>query len=268
MNLCLRAALCPLAALLLSTPASGFTIAVTSVYDEQVLQPNQVDFSRTSDGLRNRSLQTFSSLVTTAYSHGLGGVINFDLPGTIPSVAANGGTFTATYGDGQSLTITNRSVSIMTIAGPLTDRTTISGARFLGKGGTNAGVGGVGGTGAFVFDFDPGSMVWGVGFTLLGRTQTPDSSVAPIITLSDNTSYTLPPGQWRSASGNGTLDSFWGFELADADKALGRSITRVDIPLGGLFTGLDDLAFIIAPEPSRVTLLALAALPLLLRRRR
>lgn len=66
-----------------------------------------------------------------------------------------GGTFEATFGVGRTLTITNASNSPMSIGGPGTDRTAISGDRYLVKGGTVTDANGVGPQGNFVFDFNP-----------------------------------------------------------------------------------------------------------------
>jgi|GEM_PF-5688752 len=238
---------------------SAFTITVTGTYDEQATQANGVDRSATTTSGNQLSQADFNSLISSAYAVGNGGVIDFDSLAS-GSVSTSPTDFlTARYGlaNEKSLLIGNASPTAMSIATNNPNRTPISGANFLGKGGS------VTDGDHFSFTFDEASQVIAVGATILSRESSPGNVIGEV-TFSDGNTSSLTFSQ---TAGNGTDDLFFGFRVTEAQQASGIYITNLFFNPPD-YRGLDDLAFVIAPEPGRAALVMLAIGAVFMRRRR
>lgn len=250
---------------------AAYTVNVVGTYDENTSRLNAVDHSATSDGTHTLSLSSFSTLVNQAFTSGYGGVINFDTGSafTVNPYASNpSDALIAKYGANftKSLQITNGSVTDFVTGTDTSQRTPISGNRYLGKSGTaapgltlnNAG-------GNFIFGFSQIDQVIAVGGTLLSRAANQGVLTGRVSFSDGSTDQTL----FSQAASNGGDDAFYGFRVSDAQQSQGIYITQFEILLpSGQYRGFDDLAFVVAPEPSK-SLLLLAGLAFVrLRRRR
>ncbi len=246
-------------------------VKTVGVYDEQTTQTNAVDFSRTTDGVNTVSVGTFSTLVAAAFANNMGGVMDFESANVTNSANLDyNDTFTATFGADHSKSITVKNVNALAnnlqfgSAGGA--RTAVSGTNVIKTGGGDAN---------YDLDFLSSDHLVAVGFTLLGRegTGTVNTTYAtPKILLSNNTEVILPTGQYRGADGvgNGTLDSFWGYQLTAAEIASGIRIVGLRTNMSHLNsnTSMDDLGFITVPEPASLALLSLGAMLILPQRKR
>jgi hypothetical protein len=233
---------------LFASPALAQFTAV-GVYDENTVNTNTIEQEA---GISNITLANFKTVVSSAFTAGTGGVINFDV------ALANSSSFNTSFNGGLS-TLT---VTMNAAAGANQWNTTnqdsntwaLSGSRYLG---TNA-------SSQARFDFSQPLSHFGI--TMLWRNANRTGTVT--VFFDDNTSASV--GSFSSSSGslvgtvNQTPDVFFGYVAPT-----GKAITRIDI-IGDGFVRYDDLGFVTAiPEPSSVAALAgLGALGLVAMRRR
>lgn len=182
------------------------------------------------------SLEEFVPQIGTAFGEGTGGIVNFD-NGSLNDNQS----LTVTFATGaKSLDLVNNSANggTYSISGPLGDRTAISGDLFMGTGGNPH------------FDltfenfvgFEPDEKVTAIGVTLLGRNGQGTGRNFRVIGFYTNGVDVGSSSTFRSIdmqNGNATQDSFTGVVAPD-----GYWMTRVRVHSDqGIFTGIDDLAF-------------------------
>lgn len=232
-------------------PASAAYIS-SGTYDESAVQSNAVDTSATSDGQNTLSLATFSARVATAFAANRGGVIDFD-NGTL----AGPNTIEATFGVDQTrtITITNASSSSVT-QGSTTLSTPISDGSKLGKAGPAAPFST---WNDFLFDFDPNDRIGAVGGTILSNFAVIGSPVGNVFGRVRYTDGSFTPSVISfvsSGAGLGADDTFWGFQAPT-----GLFIDRFELTItNDVAAALDDLAFIVVPEPGGRILVFMASL--------
>lgn len=243
--------------LLLAAGTSQAAIVLNAVRDyDSTNNPNTVD--RFVEGNADASsYSAFQSAVSSAFTAGNGGVLNFDLTGN----QNNQRTITGNFGGGKVLTIESsnevNAQSSSNIPG-------ISGDRFLFESASST-------PQVTTYSFTvsggaPGEYVSQVGFTLLTRANAGGNpTISASVRYTDGTFSDIASiGFTQTASTNGE-DTFYLF-TAPEGKAIDQLI--IDRGASGDFRrGLDDLAFITVPEPSALALGALGLLPLLRRRR-
>lgn len=234
---------------------------LSAVYDEQTIQANAVNqemsysdnttwttgIGQTLGAAQVIPLEAFKSRLASAAANGFGGVADFERGALHGGVTSNGQRFTAMFDDGRkSIDFTNRSGNggSYALTGPLANRTAVSGERFLTRSGSSN------------FDFDlsaprgffRGERVVAAGTTVLGR-----NGVAGTNFFRFTAWYTNGTGngstsvrrQINTNTGNATADTF-----AAVAAPPGYWITRVTVTSeSGVFTGIDDLAFITSLEP-------------------
>lgn len=234
------------------------------VYDEQVVQTNAVDFSmayssnttwttgigQTLGASQILTLDQFKPMVEQAFINGSGGVISFDdldLPTSF--------SFDVSFAEGtKKFTVSSLSGTVQT-AGPLANRTAVSGNKFLSTDGTPY----------YYFDFSnftgmTDSQIVAVGVTLLGRSGSLSTSNWRVSANYTNGAETGSSSTFRTintGSGNTANDSFSGIIAPD-----GCWITGIRIHCDQeAYTSIDDLAFVFAdsdpleetiPSPSEV----------------
>ncbi|MCC6679434.1 MAG: hypothetical protein IT445_00880 [Phycisphaeraceae bacterium] len=240
-----------------STSVSAYYVT-TGTYDADP-NLNDVDTSATFDGPNTMSLATFTSLVAIAYNGNYGGVIDFD-NGSL----TDGNTIDARYGISQAnnITITDAAGTGNFTAPTTSPSTAISGSNAnsaLGRTTNNHAFSG----NSFYFTFNPADQVVAVGATILSNLVIFGSgvgNVGGIARYNDSTSsgYTYS----NVGNGNGADDTFWGFKAP-----AGKYITRFELSItNDVYVGLDDLGFILIPEPASLLLLSALAPALLSRR--
>jgi hypothetical protein len=262
---------CCLVALLLALvnvpqSAEGVTLAVSQVLDENVNQGNVIDSQAPGNAI---SSTLFAAAVSSAFTAGTGGVINFDTAGDTANVPYSD-PLSISYGSGKSFNITSSSsynvhqfFSLTSISG----NGTTGGNKGIASAVTNIT--------DWTLSFDaitggsPLEAITTAGFALLSRNGFSqdvivnwfvDGGVAPYLAQEDNI-----------GSGGGADDTFFSFTAPT-----GGSITGVQVIFGGATgsndrrLGIDDFAFTTSnvPEPSRVILLGMALVGGVLRRRR
>lgn len=210
----------------------------TGNYDEQTFQTNAVDASASSGSGAGSivTLAQFKTDMTDAFANNLGGVVDFDNE-SLPSSSS----FSATYGQSQGSTlivtrgsglmstagsqsVTGASVGISASAGPSTPPN----GNYLGFNNTPNG---------FTFTFNQPLVQWGVTFLMRSTSHTVSSLV---ITLDDSSTFTFG----SETIGTTSDDTFYGYRAP-----AGRTISSV-VATASALVRLDDMGFIIVPEPS------------------
>lgn len=247
-------------------------VTTVGVYDESTtdentgvagIQNNAVDFSATVDLGNQVSLSSFTTAVLTAYNNNLGGVINFD-NGTVTSGFGTS-SITATYGTSQANSITIGSAAAASWStGSSGNRTGIShpGNNLLGN---QLGLTGGGPDSEdFAFNFSVADMVTMAGATVLSRSGSVDAGFIAQATFSDATTTSVT---FTSSGGtNGGNDTFAGFQAP-----AGLYITQLkfdNLSTAGSFRSVDDLGFVVVPEPTSAALLGGLGMVMLIRRKR
>lgn len=255
---------------------AAYTINAVGVYDAST-NVNEVDVSATTTSGSYISLTDFKALITSTYSQGLSGVVNFDAgtsAGTSVSPMQTSSTdyLTVNYGIGHSkaLNIRNSTTSDFIFSNNTSERTPISGAYYLGKSGTlasgiTANTANNAALSHFGFEFNLVDRITAVGGTLLGR-DGQSGNVTSSITISNGVTTSTISQSHNQPAGNGTADTFFGFQLTGTQIADGYYITN--LTFANSYRGFDDLAFVTAPEPSKVLLMMGALGALYFRRRR
>lgn len=256
----MKTRLLALAAILVAPAFAAFTASGT--YDEQSVQTNAVDHSMAYSGnttwttgvgltlgaAQIRTVAEFKPWVEAAFLTGNGGVITFD--GVNNADYSQVQSFAASFAGGtKGMTLTNRIDGNYSVSGPSGDRTAISGSQFLTTGG-NA---------HFDFDFTsftgfgPNEKITAVGVTILGRSGQGTGRNFRVVARYTNGVETGSSSTFRTfdmQAGNTTQDSFSGI-VAPAGFWITSIRAHSD---NGIFTALDDLAFItsdvipVAPE--------------------
>ena len=262
------------------TNSVGAAVTTVGIYDENItdenttlvgIQNNVVDVSATLDVNPNQiSLTTFTTNLQTAFANNLGGVINFD-NGTI-STGFGTSSITASYGASQakSITIGAASTTSFALQSSLTSRMGIShpGDNQTGNQlGLNAGPSGSSNSEDFTFNFLTADKVVQAGGTLLSRSGSVNVTLVATATFSDGTTSSVTfTSSGTDATGGGQNDTFAGFVAPT-----GLFVTQLkfdNLNTSGSFRSLDDLGFIVVPEPSSAVLLGGLGTLLLMRRRR
>ena len=199
-------------------------------------------------------LATFQTAVSTAFTNGNCGVIDFE--GGSDSITS-GDTFTTSSFGGRTLSFTN-ATNDLSIVGGSGGRVPISGSNVIG------GNRDLNFSSFLLTGGDPGDRLTHFGMTILQRNQGVQSDVTA--TFSDGSTLTFNTLSFRDSDDfpANAEDAFVGFVAPD-----GLSITNVLFD-GDNFTSYDDIGFIVTPVPeaSTVALLGLCGIALILRRRR
>ena len=263
--------------LLMGSGAQAAFVA-TGVYDEQVVQTNSVNFNmgysgnttwttgigQTLGDSQILTLEQFKPMVEAAFLAGNGGVISFD--GVNNEDYNNMQSFDVSFAGGaKTMTLSNQIGGSYSIGGPQGGRTAISGEQFLGTGGNPH------------FDlefadfmgFAADEKVTAVGVTILGRDGQGIGRNFRVIAYYTNGMDSGSSSTFRSfnmKNGNGSQDSFSGIIAPD-----GYWITSIRVHSDhGIYTSIDDLAFVtsIIPEPTTLALLGFGGLAVLKSRKR
>jgi hypothetical protein len=185
-----------------------------------------------------RTLGQFEVLIGEAFAAGRGGVVDFE--GVAPSDYNQVQSFGVSFAGGaKQMTLSNRIDGNYSVAGPMGDRTGVSGSQFLGTGGSPH----------FELSFtefvgfEPDEKVVAVGLTVLGRNNQGTGRNFRVVARYTNGVETGSSSTFRGfnmQSGNGTQDSFSGIVAPD-----GYWITSLRLHSDqNIFTSVDDLAFI------------------------
>jgi len=265
-----KSGLATVSALLLFAGSSHAALTLVGTYDPGS-DANDADRSATFGsgsvaGITSANvltLGTFQGLVSTAFTNGNGGVIDFEGVGDSLTVTNSSTTFATSSFGGRTLSFdntTNTSSNQMTFgaANTASHRIAISGDNVTG------GVQNLNFESFSLTGGDPGDLLTHFGMTVLQRNQPLNINVTA--TFSDDSTLTFT--QFSLAdSDNGpdnVDDTFFGFVAPD-----GLSIKSVELA-SSQFTSYDDIGFIVTPVPeaSTVALLGLCGIALILRRRR
>jgi len=253
----------------LADDAKAVSLAVSQVYDENTFSTNTVDSQAPGNSL---TLAAFSTAVSTAFTNGSGGIINFDIPGNTQDVIQSTA-LEISYGLGKQFNITSNATynihqfsSLTAISG--------SAAHNNGKG--------IAASSTFTniqdWSFDIGDISGGLpneaittlGFTLLSRNGFSqnvnvrwfiDGSASSVLTQTDGI-----------ASGGGADDTFFSYTAPTNSYISGFSVSFLGAT-GSVDRryGIDDIGFItssIVPEPSRSVFFCVALTGCFIRRRR
>jgi autotransporter-associated beta strand protein len=233
---------------------------LSGVYDEQVMQANAVDqempysssitwttgIGQTLGASQVIPLGEFKTRLAEAAANGFGGVVDFER-GTLHGGQSNGQALTAMFDDGRkSIDFTNHPSNggQYSISSALSNRTAVSGERFLTRSGTPN------------FDFDLSSplgfvrdeKITAAGLTVLGRSGVSGTNhfrVTAWYTNGTTNGSTSVRRQINTSTGNASADTFAGIAAPP-----GHWITRITVTSeNGAYTGIDDLAFITSLQP-------------------
>jgi hypothetical protein len=247
-----KSTLFPGLAAMMAGTLNAAPLVATGIYDEQSAQTNAVDFSmgysgnttwttgigQTLGAAQIMDLATFKPLVEAAFTTGNGGVISFD--GVNNADYNNMQSFDISFAsETKGMTLGNRIDGSYSLAGPMGDRTAISGDQFLSTGGNPH----------FDLDFrdftgfEPNEKITAVGVTILGRSNQGTGRNFRVSARYTNGVDSGSSSTFRSfdmQNGNTTQDSFSGIVAPD-----GYWITSMRVHSdGGIFTGIDDIGFI------------------------
>jgi len=244
--------LIPLLSVALAGMLPAAPLVATGTYDEQGVQTNTVDFQmayssnatwttgigQSLGAAQIRNLATFKPQVEAAFLTGNGGVISFD--GVDNANYNTIQAFDVSFAGGtKQLTLRNLIDGSHSIAGPLGDRTAISGSQFLGTGGNphfDLEFGGFTG-------FGPNEKITAVGLTVLGRSGQGTGRNYRVVARYTNGVDSGSSSTFRAfdmQNGNTTQDSFAGIVAPD-----GYWITSLRVHAdSGIFTGIDDIGFV------------------------
>lgn len=109
----------------------------------------------------------------------------------------------------------------------------------------------------------PGMGVSAIGFVVDGRDDQPTQEGGIWMTFNDGSEVEIEYTPFGGAAGSGL---FFGYQ-APAGKFITRIEATRDNHGGNSFLALDDLAFVVTPEPASLSLLALGGMAILRRRR-
>jgi len=254
-----KSGLATASALLLFAGSSHAALTLVGSYDPTG-DANDVDRSATFlsgsvPGITSANvlnLATFQGLVSTAFTNGNGGVIDFE--GGSDSLTSGGTVFTTSSFGGRTLSFATDE-GALSIGGAGSGRVATSGSSTIG------GQIDINFTSFSLTGGNPADRLTHFGMTILQRSQGVQSDVTA--TFSDGSTLTFDQLTFSDA-GDSTQDAFVGFVAPD-----GLSITNVLFD-GTNFTSYDDIGFIVTPVPeaSTVALLGLCGIALILRRRR
>ena len=226
-----------LAAIALTAGTAGAALVTTDVYDPTG-DENDIDTEAAGNDI---TLAAFRTLVDDAYDNDAGGVINFEAGNQ--SLAPS---FTANYGTSgtETLTVTEGTNSDNPSGWQLTaDKDSagaISGTKVL--------------RGAHDWDFDFDTGLTAVAITFIERNNK-NPTVVATIELQDGT---------RTEKFNATAsdDTFFAYTASASNPIVSLEIATGD------YHEVDELGFVIVPEPGTLALLGLGGLGILARRRR
>jgi len=256
-----KSGLASVSALLLCAGSSHAALSSVGTYDptgDDNDADQSAEFGSGSNGSITSAnvldLATFQGLVSTAFTNGNGGVIDFE--GASDSITS-GDTFTTNTFGGRTLSFTNTTGNL-SIVGGSGGRLPISGSSVIG-GQIDLNFNSFSLTGG-----DPADRLTHFGMTVLQRNQPVSFTVTA--TFSDLSTLTFNSESLRDSDlvPANAEDTFFGFVAPDNE-----SITNVFIDSNN-FTSYDDIGFIVTPvpEPSSTALLGLGGLALIMRRRR
>jgi len=235
-----------------SSASAAVTTTVSGVYDEQTVALNAVDVQAsgaTAGTLVQVTLANFKTAVSSAFATGDGGVIHFD------DAAANAGDtiIEALYGVGNTMTLTLTGAGYQ-IGNAAINAAPISGGNYLRNTSSS-------GDQSFTFS----SPLSHVGATVLARNAA--RTLTATVTYDDNSTGVLSGVSIATNSASGatsTPDTFFGFTAP-----AGRTIQSFKLSAGtNNFFVVDDIGFVVVPEPATLGLAGIAAVGILGRRRR
>jgi len=260
-----KSGLATVSALLLFAGSSQAALTLVDTYDP-ASDLNDVDQSATFGsgsvaGITAANvldLATFQTAVSTAFTNGNGGVIDFEGGSDSLTGGANEVFTTSAFG-GRTLSFTDTGDAgrTLSIGGAGSNRLPISGGNAL-SGQYDLNFGSFSLTGG-----NPADRLTHFGMTILQRNQ--GRNFAVTATFSDLSTLTFNTIS-ISADIDSSEDTFFGFVAPD-----GESITNIAVTEGSSnFTSFDDIGIIVTPVPeaSTVALLGLCGIALILRRRR
>jgi hypothetical protein len=238
-----------------SSVSSNAALVINAIgtYDENTVNANAVEHVATGD---MASYNNFKTFIAGEFTAGRGGVIDFEsFTFSEDQTASNFNRMEVKYGSGLTSTLNvTRASSTGSANGNFSLRndnypigTPISGAYALRSNTSNH---------HYLF----GTGLSHLAFTVLSRTGA--RTLTTLITFDDGTTSELPG--IAIATGTAEHDTFFSFTAPE-----GKAITHLNIQSANSgYIDIDDLAFVVIPEPSAIALGMLGALPLLRRRRR
>jgi hypothetical protein len=262
----------------LACNAEAVTLAVSGGYDENAFATNSVDSQAPGNAMSSAS---FGTAVSSAFTAGRGGVINFDRPNGGNSDDDNNPaseTMIISYGSGKSFNITSNAAydihnfSSLTAISGFDNSLDVPGGNTPDL--THKGIA-LTSTSVYSWTLDFGAITGGIpgeaittaGFTLLSRNLIQQD--VTIDWLLNGSPISAAAQTDNIAIGKAVDDTFFSY-TAPANSYISGVRVTFGGSTGDLRLGIDDLGFITSavPEPSRVLLLSLALTGCVLRRRR